>query len=121
MAKNSIDKATLLAEKLRLANSRMSSIGSSRRNSHATNSAPTIAPTAKLTSVEREVQPSAGAWMMAYTTEPTAAIDRRAPTGSSLVASGFRESGTRCSVPSSATARTGTLIQNTDDHEKLRM
>ena len=95
MAKNSIDKATLLAEKLRLANSRMSSIGSSRRSSHATNSAPIVTPTAKPASVEREVQPSAGAWMMAYTSEPTAPIERNAPIGSSLVASGFRESGTR--------------------------
>ena len=58
---------------------------------------------------------------MAYTSEPMAAIERSAPTGSSLVASGFRESGTRWSVPSSAATRSGTLIQNTDDHEKLRM
>src|SRR4051794_38752198 len=121
MAKNSMDKATLLAEKLRLANSRMSSIGSSRRSSHATNSTPTVAPTAKPASVERDVQPSAGAWMMAYTSEPMAAIDRNAPTRSSLVASGFRESGTRWSAPNNATMRSGTFTQNTDDHEKLRM
>ena len=59
--------------------------------------------------------------MMAYTSVPIAAIDRTAPTGSSRVACGSRESGTRCSAPTSAATSSGTLIQNTDDHEKLRI
>ena len=60
MAKNSMARATLPAEKLRLANRRMSSIGSSRRSSQPTNSAPASAATAKIVSVERDVQPCSG-------------------------------------------------------------
>src|SRR5438132_6405494 len=117
MAKNSMDNATLLAEKLRLTNRRISSMGSSRRNSHATNSKPMAEPAAKAATVDRDVQPCAGAWMMAYTSVPMAPIDSKAAAGSSLVALGSRESGTRWRVPTSAAARSGTLIQKTDDHE----
>ena len=38
-----------------------------------------------------------------------------------MSACGSRESGTRCSAPTNATTSSGTLIQNTDDHEKLRI
>ncbi len=48
MAKNSMASATLPAEKLRLAKSRMSSIGSSRRSSQRTNMTPAIAATMKI-------------------------------------------------------------------------
>ncbi len=48
-------------------------------------------------------------------------MDRTAPTGSSRVACGSRESGTTCIAPTKAATSSGTLIQNTDDHEKLRM
>ena len=78
-------------------------------------------PTAKLTSDDVEVQPRSGAWMMAYTSELIEAMDRAAPTGSSRVACGSRESGIRCSAPTKAATSSGTLIQNTDDHEKLRI
>src|SRR5436853_533185 len=121
MAKNNMASATLLAEKLRLENRRMSSIGSPRRNSHATNSDALVAPAAKPAIDTDDVQPCAGAVMMAYTNVAIAPIESIAPIGSSLVASGLRESGTRCNVPSKAAARSGTLIQNTDDHEKLRI
>ena len=50
-----------------------------------------------------------------------AAMDRAAPIGSSRVAWGSRESGTRCKAPMNAATSSGTLIQNTDDHEKLRI
>ncbi len=99
----------------------MSSIGSSRRISQATNTIPMAVPAAKLTSDAVEVQPRSGAWMMAYTSELIAAMDRTAPTGSSFVACGSRESGTRCIAPTKAATSSGTLIQNTDDHEKLRI
>jgi hypothetical protein len=121
MAKNSRVSAMLPPEKLRLRNSAMSSIGSSRRLSQATNTIPIAVPIAKLASEAVEVQPRSGAWMMAYTSELIAAMDRTAPTGSSRVACGSRESGTRCTAPTRAATSNGTLIQNTDDHEKLRI
>ena len=65
MAKNSRARATLPAEKLRLRNSDMSSIGSSRRISQPTNTTAIATPTAKLTTEAVEVQPRSGAWMMA--------------------------------------------------------
>ena len=65
MAKNNMARATLPAEKLRLAKSRMSSIGSSRRSSQRTNMPPASAATVKIVSVELEVQPLRGASMMA--------------------------------------------------------
>ena len=37
------------------------------------------------------------------------------------MACGSRESGTTCSAPTNAATSSGTLIQNTDDHEKLRI
>ena len=55
----------LPAEKLRLRNSDMSSIGSSRRSSQPTNSSASTVPIEKLTSEAVEVQPCSGAWMMA--------------------------------------------------------
>src|SRR4029079_10089132 len=85
------------------------------------NTDPIAIPTAKLRSDAGEVQPRSGAWMIAYTSEPIAAIDSTAATGSRRVACGSRESGTRCAAPTIAGTRNATLIQNTDDHEKLRI
>ena len=121
MAKKSIASPTLEAENPRSANSRMSSIGSSRCSSQVTKATAATVPMAKVVRVAADDQPCAGASMMAYTSVPIAAIDRTAPTGSSLVAAGSRESGTRCRAPTRAAPRSGTLIQKTDDQEKLRM
>lgn len=65
MAKNSRAIAVLPAEKLRLANILMSSIGSVRWSSHSTKATAVVAPRANQQREAVAVQPRSGAWMMA--------------------------------------------------------
>ena len=78
-------------------------------------------PTTTATTGRVDVHPCSGASMTAYTSELIPVIDSSAPTGSRRVAWGSRESGTTWRAPSSATTRSGTLIQKTDDQPKLRI
>ncbi len=65
-----------------------------------------------------EVQPSTGASITAHKTSPMAATDRSTPARSRRRASGFRESGTSRQASSAAPRATGTLMRNTEPHQK---
>ena len=121
MAKNSMARATLPGREAPVGEQPQVEHRLVAPRSHRTNWWPAMAATITIIIVEPDIQPARGASMTAYTSEPSATVESTAPTGSRRVADGSRDSGTRCSVPTRATASSGTLIQNTDDHEKLRM
>jgi hypothetical protein len=56
--------------------------------------------------------------MMAKTSRPTPTIDSPAPGASSVPSSGSRDSGTSRRPTTSASTISGTLIRNTDPHQK---
>ena len=63
-------------------------------------------------------QPWTGASMIDHSTSPRPAIDSTAPARSGRRAAGFFESGTSGRAHSRPTAAMGTLIRNTDPHQK---
>jgi hypothetical protein len=56
--------------------------------------------------------------MIDHSTSPRPAIDSTAPARSGRSAAGFLESGTSGTAHSSPAAATGTLIKNTEPHQK---
>ena len=74
---------------------RMSSIGCGVCSSQAKNATSRTMPMAKPARIGVDVQPLPGASMIAHSSEPSAAIDRTAPSGSSAACSGSRDSGIR--------------------------
>ena len=95
-----------------------SNIGSSVVRSRTTKATKATTATANASSVWVEPQPCSGASMIAYTSAPMARIDRSAPGMSMRCCSGSRDSGSRIRPATMATARSGTLMRNTDPHQK---
>ena len=88
------------------------------RSSRSTKAAPPRAATAKQTRTEREVHPSSGPWITAYTSEDTATTDIRAPGTSSGLASGSRLSVMSMNVNTMAAAAMGMFTRKS--HSQLR-
>ena len=63
-------------------------------------------------------QPCTGASMIAHSTSPRPAMESTAPARSGRKAAGFLESGTSQIAHSRPAAAIGTLIKNTDPHQK---
>jgi hypothetical protein len=96
------------------------SMGCVVRLSHQVNNASTAIPPAPTASTRGEVQPRTGASINDHSRSPTPAIDSAAPARSGRRAAGFRESGISGIAHEKPITATGTLIRNTDPHQKRR-
>src|SRR5207253_3172198 len=94
------------------------SIGFSHVSSHAMNAASTPTPIASDASTLGALQPSLGASMMPQSSATKPTIESKAPNGSSLPASGSFEDGNRNRPAISTAIVSGTLIKNTEPHQK---
>ena len=93
-AKNTSVIDTLAAVKRGSSKNWICSMGCSARSSHQMKMPSRTAAMPSAVKVEIEVHPCEGASMMPYTRATSPAIDSAAPTGSSGVAAGSRDSGT---------------------------
>src|SRR5262249_55154872 len=106
------------AEKLGLRKNARFSIGWELARSHAAKPASTARPTRPVPATIAEDQPCTGASMIDPSTSPSPAMHSTAPARSGRNAAGFLESGTSGIAHSSPAAAMGTLIENTDPHQK---
>jgi hypothetical protein len=106
------------AEKLGFRKNARFSIGWELARSHAAKAASTTSPAAPAPTTMAEDQPWTGASMIAHSTSPRPATDSTAPVRSGRSAAGFFESGTSGRAHSTPAAAIGTLIRNTDPHQK---
>src|SRR4051812_6208474 len=118
MAKNVMVMAALAAEKRRFWKNRTSSMGWLLFNSQMMNAPITTKPITKAVTTLLSPQPLAGASMMAQSSETSPTIERQAPTRSRCGASGSRDVGNRKRPAMRAPMVTGTLIRNTEPHQK---
>src|ERR1017187_8545899 len=106
------------AENLLATKNRRSSMGWELESSQVTKPASTARPPAPTPSTSPEDQPCTGASMMAQSTSPSPTIDSTEPPESNRLASGSLESGTSGTAKSTPNRATGTLIKNTEPHQK---
>src|SRR4051812_39334574 len=93
-------------------------MGSLLRISHIRKAAIRMADMPNHSRLSALAQPREGASMIAYTSEPSAAIDNTAPSGSSAPGWGSFDFGRRMWPATSAPMMMGTLTKNTEPHEK---
>ena len=118
MAKNTRVIAMFAAEKRGLRKNRTSSIGCEQRSSHCTNATRMARPPMIVPSTNGSDQPLDGPSMIPQSTGTRPMTDSAAPTGSSRDADSSRDVGSRSRPATMATITTGTLIRNTEPHQK---
>ena len=107
------------AENRGLRNSRTSRAGNATRNSYATKAARISTPAAIVPSTRGEVQsPESPPVMIPYTKVARPATDSSTPTASIRPGDGLRDSGTSTVIAISPAITTGTLMRNTEPHQK---
>ena len=86
--------------------------------SQAANRTSTTSPVTPGTITRTEPHPCTGASMIDHSTSPMPTMDRIAPTTSGRGVAGFFESGTHTTAHSAPAMAMGTLMRNTDPHQK---
>ena len=117
-AKNADVIDTLAAEKRRFSKIRTGSIGFGDRSSHHTNVPSSAAAMAKPAIVVALAHPHSGASMIVNTSALIAEIESSKPTMSRAGTCSSRDSGTKAMTATTATITMGTLMKNTDPHQK---
>jgi len=105
-------------EKLRLRKNRRFSIGCELVRSHAAKMPSTTSPARPVPMTTGDVQPRTGASMIDHRISASPVIEATAPVKSGRSVAGFFESGTSGMAHSRPAAAIGTLIKNTDPHQK---
>ena len=86
--------------------------------SQAAKTASTASPASPVPMTRADDQPRTGASISDQSTRPSPAIDSSPPARSGAAAAGFLESGTSGTAHAKPAAAIGTLIRNTDPHQK---
>src|SRR5579859_4454144 len=119
MPKNTRDSAPIADDSRASRNSRTSSDGYRLLASYQTKNASTARPPMAGPSTSGCTQePLSPPWMMPYTTSTRPAMEARTPTESIRPGSGFFDSGTSSAIAATLTAVNGTLMRNTEPHQK---
>ena len=108
----------IAAENLLLRKSPRRSIGCDVVRSQATKTARTASPASPAVRTGADDQPRSGASMIDHSSSPSPVIESTAPATSGPSTAGFFESGTSGMAHATPTAAIGTLIRNTDPHQK---
>src|ERR1035441_2198453 len=108
----------IAAENLLLRKSRGRSIGCEVVRSQTMKTARTASPASPALRTGADDQPRSGASMIDHNSSPSPGIASTAPATSGPSTAGFFESGTSGMAHATPTAAIGTLIRNTDPHQK---
>ena len=111
--------AAAAIENLRSRKNPSFSIGWLQRASQAVNAPSTARLASPAPTTCPDVQPCAGASMIAHSSKPRPAIDSSAPAGSGGSAAGFFEPGTSSRAPAQAAATIGILTRKMEPHQNL--
>src|SRR5215471_12132962 len=119
MPKNTSDSAPMADDSRGSRNSRTSSDGYRILASYQAKNASTATPAAIGPSTSRCTQePFSPPWMMPYTTSTRPAMEASTPTKSIRPGLGFFDSGTSSAIATTLAAVNGTLMRNTEPHQK---
>src|SRR5215471_20778319 len=119
MPKNTSDNAPMAEDSRASRNSRTSSEGYRILASYQTKNASIARPASAGPSTSKWIQePLSPPWMMPYTSSTRPAMEARTPTKSIRPGLGFFDSGTSRAIAATPTAQNGTLIRNTEPHQK---
>src|SRR5258708_27811967 len=119
MPKNTSDSAPMADDNRASRNNRTSSDGYRTLASYQTKK-PSIArpPSAGPSTPGCTQEPLSPPWMMPYTRSTRPAMEASTPTKSIRPGSGFFDSGTSAAIAATLAAQNGTLIRNTEPHQK---
>ena len=119
MPKNTSDSAPMADDSRASRNSRTSSEGYRTLASYQTKKASIARPPSAGPSTSRCTQePLSPPWMMPYTRSTRPAMEASTPTKSIRPGLGFFDSGTSRAIATTLAAQNGTLIRNTEPHQK---